>query len=145
MAGRQPDRRRKDMNMAVIPPVVRHILVCDDVLRNPENPSKIDIQGLVSSIQALGDFPILVPLLCVFVQFTNGRGIGRVQVAIRLADSEGLVSGSKSHSVKFPFNPLTVHGITFRLLDCIFTQSGLYHIEFCVDEKPIAVEPLLVR
>jgi hypothetical protein len=131
--------------MAVIPPVVRHMLVCDDVTTNPLNASKVNLIGLTTYVQARGAFPVLTPQLCVYLQFTNGRGVGRVQVRVREAATNRLLVGSRLHWVAFPNSPLPVHGMVFRVRNCVFLQPGLCHVEFCVDGKTVAVEPLMVR
>ncbi len=133
--------------MAVIPPVVRHMLVCDDVTRDPDNPERLNVLGLISAIDSGEDppFPLRHPQLSIFLQMTNGRGSGMAQVLIREADTDQFVSAGRPHRVTFPKEPLLVHGAVFRLLGCLFPRAGLYYVEFWFDGEVIAEEPLLVR
>ena len=132
--------------MATIPPVVRHMILCDEVTSDPTT-ERINLLGLVTSIEsrAASPFPLRYPQLCAYLQMTNGRGSGVVQLLIRLADSEWLVSGSSPHRVRFPNDPLLVHGMVLRLLNCPFPQPGLYIVEVRFEGQVIANEPLLVR
>jgi hypothetical protein len=131
--------------MAVIPPVVRHMLLCDDVTRNPDNPEKVSLIGLTSVVRAVEDFPILVSQLCVYLVFTNGRGSATIQIVIREAETGRKVTGGHPHRVKFAGDPTRVQGLILRLRDCVFPEPGLYQVELHVDEKAVAEEPLLVR
>ena len=69
----------------------------------------------------------------------------RTQVVIREADTGRPVAGNRPHQVAFPADPLPVHGMVIRLLDCVFPRPGLYHVEFRFEGEVIAHEPLLVR
>ena len=133
--------------MIAIAPVVRHMLLCDDVVELPAGSGKVTLVGLVTNIESRLEptFPLIHPSLCVYVQMTNGRGRADVQVLIRQVDSDRVVSGIRPRAVDFPTQPLRVHGMLFRILDCAFPTPGLYQVEFRVGDQVLAHEPLLVR
>ena len=133
--------------MIAIAPVVRHMLLCDDVVEAPAGSGKVNLVGLITSIESRLDppFPLNHPSLCVYVQMTNGRGRADVQVLIRLVESDRPVSGIRPRAVAFPPEPLPVHAMLFRILECRFPKPGLYQVEFRVGDQVLAQEPLLVR
>lgn len=58
-----------------IAPVIRHMLLCDQVLSDAAT-GKITLVGLISSIEPNTSpaYPYRLPRLAVFIQLTNGRG-----------------------------------------------------------------------
>jgi hypothetical protein len=67
--------------MSGLTPVVRYLIVCEDVLRDPRNPNRLTLVNLISTIQSLSDppFPCRYPELCVYVQLTDCRVAGQVR------------------------------------------------------------------
>lgn len=130
-----------------VDPFVRHMLLCEDIRRNPNNPHKLDLLGLSNTLIAVGSpaFPLLAPVLCVYLEITAGRGTGQAHIDCRYADSGEIVFSSPSHAVAFPANPLAIRGLIFRITDCIFPEPGLYWVQFCYNQKMIAEQPLIVR
>jgi hypothetical protein len=49
--------------MNTVDPVVRHMLLCDDVQRDPGDPRKVNVFGLVSTVRAVAEapFPLCLP------------------------------------------------------------------------------------
>jgi hypothetical protein len=133
--------------MSSIPPNVRHMLLCDDVRPDPENPGKLNVLGLVSSIRSTAEppFPLRHPQLCLYLQVTEGRGKGNVRIVVREADSEVVVSATPPRELTFAGSPLSVAAMLFRVQDCVFPRPGLYWVQFCFGEQVLAQEPLLVR
>jgi hypothetical protein len=133
--------------MSDVVPIVRHMLVCDDVRLDPDNPHKVHVFGLVSTIQSSAEpsFPLLHPQLCIYLQVTGGRGSGEGEIVVVRADSEETGFASAAHALSFPANPLSVTGIVFRIQDCLFPEPGLYWVQFRYNEQTLAREPLLVR
>jgi hypothetical protein len=123
------------------------MLLCDDFRHDPSAPNKVDILGLVSTIQSHGDppFPLHHPLLCVYLELTGGRGTGQANIAIRQADTGLVLSLTAPHAVTFPPDPLAIRGLGFRILDCVFPTPGLYWVQFCYNQNVLAEQSVLVR
>jgi len=133
--------------MSDLAPMVRHMLLCEDVRTDPANPKKVNVFGLVSTIQAVPDaaFPVCHPELCVYLQVTGGRGTGEGKIVAVQADTEQVVFTSSPHPIALGADPLAVLGLVFRIQDCIFPQAGLYWIQFRFNDNIIAEQPLLLK
>lgn len=130
-----------------IPPVVRHMLLCEDVEPAVEAPHKLNIFGLVGTLRpAEGEvYPLKHPQLTVLLLLTGGRGTGQGQVVAIEADTEDVVWKSPLRTMKFGQDPLALTGALFRILDCVFPRPGLYWIQFWYDGQPLAEEALQAR
>src|SRR4051794_36700388 len=119
------------MTMNGIAPVVRHMLLCEDVRPDPSNPNRLDILGLIGTVQGAegATVPLHLPLLCVYLNLTGGRGIGQARIDVRQADSGNVVFASPSHSLTFPADPLAVRSVVFRIRDGVFREPGLYWVQ----------------
>jgi hypothetical protein len=133
--------------MAVIDPVVRHMLLCDEVQADADNPRKINLFGLVSTIRASAaeDFPLRQAELCVYLQLCEVRGTGKGRVVAVDAETAEPVFASREHDIREGNSPLDVLGFTFRLRECVFPRPALYLIQFRYNGKVLAQQPLLVR
>jgi len=133
--------------MADINPVIRHLLLCDDVRPDPDHPEKLNIYGLFSRItsQLTLAYPLRHPEMCVLLQFANGRGSGEAKIVVRAADTGEVVFTSRAHRLVLPADPLGILGATFRLKDCPLPRAGLYWVEFMWKERELAQEPLELR
>ena len=133
--------------MSDIEPIVRHMLLCDDVHPDADNPHKMNVQGLVNTIGAQEgvSFPLHHPQLCVYLALTGGRGSGEVMVAAVQADSDRVAFTSLPHTLSFGPDPLAVQGVVFRIRDGVFPEPGLYWIEFRYNGRTIARQALAVR
>jgi hypothetical protein len=133
--------------MADINPVIRHLLLCDDVRPDPNQPTRFDILGvcgLITSRQT-PPFPLRHPSLCVFVQFTGARGGAEVQVVVRDADTDAAVFSSQPHRVRLPVDPLQLMGLKLVVKDSPFPRAGLYWVQLRWNGQVVAQEPLLLR
>lgn len=130
-----------------IEPVVRHMLLCDDVQRGADQPNKMNIFGLVHAIEIAGEspFPYQHPILTVYLVVSSGRGSGQVKIVGVEADSNNPVFHTPERPVQFSGNPLAIQGMTFRILGAIFPQPGLYYIQFWYNDIMVAQQPLIVR
>jgi hypothetical protein len=130
-----------------VEPVVRVMLLCDEVGHDPDNPLKINVFGLVSTIRSLAEppFPLCHPQLCAYLQLTGGRGTGQGQIATIHADTDQMAFTSATSALTFGSDPLAVLGVVFRMRDCPFPESGLYWVRFRYNEKVLAQQPLVVR
>ena len=127
-------------------PVVRSLIVCQEIITDPSNRKRVSLMNLIHSIRSLEEpaYPLLYQQLCVFVQLTGCRGPGEVRVAIREADTGEVVFGTPTRSAPFPENPLSLHGLKFRIRDCRFPAPGLYWVEFWFNNTILAQQPIVL-
>jgi hypothetical protein len=133
--------------MSEVHPVVRYLIVCEDVRVDPDNPRRITLVGLISAIRSIEQpaFPLLYAEICVFLQLTECRGPAEGRIEIRHADSGQVVFRTRTRTVPFSSDPLEVVGVTFRIRNCLFHEAGLYWVQFWYNEEMIAQQPLLLR
>ncbi len=127
-------------------PIVRHMLLCDDVQQPTSSPQKVNVLGLLSTIYVDRDsrFPPGFGC-CVYIVLTEVRGPGTVRVAIRAAETEALCYLGTPHRIEFRSDPLRVYGMTIRVAHCRIPKIGLYWVEFRYNEVVLSREPILVR
>jgi hypothetical protein len=133
--------------MSDIQPVVRYMVVCEDVQTGPENPRRISLVGLISAIRSLEDppFPLLYREICVYLLLTECRGPAEGRIAIQHADSGEMVFRGPTRTLSFANDPLEIVGATFRVRNCLFKKAGLYWVQFWYNEQIIAHQPLILR
>lgn len=134
--------------MAGIPvPVVRYMLVCDDVWRPHANPNNPIVVGLTSIIQSSSSppFPMVLDRLCVYLVLTEGRGTGQGHLRLVHEETNQTIWETPPRPIGFPDNPLELSGIIYRVRRCRFPMAGLYNLQFLYDNQEIAHQPLLVR
>jgi hypothetical protein len=127
-------------------PVVRYLIVCDDVRLDPDEPRGATVVGPVSALRSLGEpaFPLYHPEICVFVQLTDCRGVGDVRVEVRRADGTS-VFRTRTRSVPFGDDPTEIVGLSFRLRNVAFPAAGLYWVELWYNDGVLARQPLELR
>lgn len=132
--------------MAVLP-VVRYLMVCEDVRPDPDNPNRVDLIGVTSAVRSVRPppFPCWVPSFAVFIELTGCRGSVDGQVRLVDADRTLAVTGSPEHAIGLPDDPLEVVNIVFRLLKVRFDNPGLYWVQFFCAGQLLHQVPLLVR
>lgn len=132
--------------MAVLP-VVRYLILCDDVQIDPTNPHRVDLIGVASAVVSRSDppFPCRFDRLSVFVQLTECRGPGRGQAVLLDAETDEPVIGSVEHLLDLKDDPLLVQTVVFRMDKIRFKHSGLYWVRFKFDGVPLHQVPLIVR
>jgi Family of unknown function (DUF6941) len=133
--------------MSDVHPVVRYLIVCEDVQTDPEHERRVTLVGLISALRSLDQppFPVLCRELCVFLQLTDCRGAADGRIEIRHADSDRVVFRTRTRTIPFSNDPLEVVGVNFRIRDCLFEEPGLYWVQFWYNEKMLAQQPLLLR
>lgn len=132
--------------MATIPPIVQYAVACDDVAASGAL-HKVSLHGLTHTIRVKPGvpFPIIHPVLCLYVLFSGGVGTGRVQAVVVDADTEEDQFGSTPQDYHHSVDRHSVAGITFRLQRCVFRRPGLYWVEFRHDGVALRRLPLIVR
>ena len=133
--------------MHPILPVVRYLILCENVERNPDHPRQVTLANLVSTIQlGLGySFPVRHPEFCVFIQMTECRGKGRCHIEIVHADTEEVVFRGRDRPISFGHDPLELVGLSFRIRNCLFSSPGLYWVQFWYNENMIAQQSIVMR
>ena len=128
-------------------PVVRHILVCEDLIYDPAKPRSVTLKNLLGNIRSISHppYPLLYPELCVYVQLTECRGAGEVRLRIEAADTNTLVYQTPKLKVSLGNDPIKKHGLPFRIRDLLFPSSGLYLVEFWYNDVKLEEETLLLE
>jgi hypothetical protein len=123
------------------------MLLCEDARPSKGNPRKVDVFGLLSTINVdkdAADFPVGCSL-CVYVALTEGRGRGAAQLAIRDAEAGEICYAGLVHRITFGSDPLRAYSYLFRITECRFPGLGLYWVEFRFNDVILSREPLLVQ
>jgi hypothetical protein len=133
--------------MSGVRPVVRYLILCQEVVVDPTNPLQVTLVNLVSTIRSLSipAFPVIRPQICAFIQMTECRGAGDLWVEIVHADSGSTVFRTQTRNVAFGNDPLEVLGLTFRIRNCPFPSAGLYWVQLWYDNGVLAQQALVVR
>ena len=133
--------------MIDLAPFVRHMILCEEVVRSPANPLRLDARGLMSYFRSRppGQFPVLAPRLYVYLEVSGGRGTGELQVEVVYADTGEPAFGSPARRYTFPDDPLRVVPLGFDLRGCVFRRPGLYWVEFRHNGRAIEERPLIVE
>jgi hypothetical protein len=134
------------MSMSVNP-VVRNLLVCEEVATDPGNLNRVSLVGLIHAIRSLEKppYPLLYRPFEVIVQMTGCRGPGEVRVEIRVADTNELVFRTRARLAPFRDDPLCLYGLRFRIRDCRFPAPGLYWIQFWYNNAVLSQQPIILR
>jgi hypothetical protein len=113
-------------------PVVRYMIVSNDLRIDPTQPQSVDIVGLLYNIRAHGTppFPMTYTQFCVFLALTDCRGEGEGWLECVNDDTGQRVFGSARYSLSFGEDPLRVIGVRFRLTECPFPVAGMYAVQF---------------
>jgi hypothetical protein len=128
-----------------IRPVVRCLIVCEDIVLDPANPKNVSLIRLTNTIRALKGFPVYQSNLCVYVGLADCRGTGRIRIEIEQADTGHIVFRTHTRSVAFGNDPLEVVGVRFRIHNCRFPAAGLYWVQFCYNDQVIEQQPIVLR
>ncbi len=133
--------------MSVPNPVVRYLIACDEILVATNNPRKVSLVNVVSSIRSYSSlpFPVTHPLLCVYLQLTEGRGGGDIHIEIVQAVTGQPIIRTQARPVRFTADPLDVVGLAFRVKNCTFPAAGQYEVHCWYNNVMLAEQPLLLR
>ncbi len=133
--------------MSVIPPVVRYLIVCDDMQVDAVNSRRQSLIGVVSAIRSPHNppYPVTHPELCVYLQVTECRGSAKGRIHVTHADSDRVLFRTKTRSIPFGNDPLEIVAVSFRIRGVTFDEPGLYWVQFWYNEQMIAQQPLLLR
>jgi hypothetical protein len=117
--------------MAGLLPVVRHMIVCEDIPVDPANPRRVTLVNLLTTIRSPSQppFPLRYPKLCVYVQLAVWRGTGEARLQIEQADTQTAIFQTPLQRVSFGNDPLQVFNLSFRVRNCTFPSAGLYWVQ----------------
>jgi hypothetical protein len=133
---------------AVIKPTVLHMILCDEVLRDPERPGKLTVAGLISLLRwPIGStVPLRLEQLVALLILTDGRGTGRGRVRCINEETGQPIFGSGELPISFVGkDPSLPFGVKFRLRDCRFPAPGVYLVQFLFEHEVLCQQPLIVR
>jgi hypothetical protein len=134
--------------MAALPrPVPRCIVVCEEVVPDAENPRQLTLVRVVNYVNPVAGagYPVVRPELSVFVVLTECRGVGRLRIEIRNADTDAVTLRTPDQPSRAPNNPLGIYGVTFRLRNCVFPEPGLHRVQLLYDDVVLTETPILLR
>jgi hypothetical protein len=126
-----------------IPPIVRYMIICDDILTSSQFTTRPVIVGLTTAIHA-DSYPFRLPKLSVYLVLTDGRGQGTGKLRL-VDDATGHVQVEFARAITFPTNPLTISGIAWRLTNLRFPKAGMYRIEFLYNNQYMAHQVVEAR
>lgn len=128
-------------------PIVRQLVVCEDVVADPSNSQRHSLVNLISSINSIATpkYPTTCPEFCVYVQLTECRGSGAVTLRVLQADSERVVFCSESRAIRFVGSPLEVMAVAYRIRNCPFPGPGLCWVQLWFEELLLSQQPILLR
>ena len=131
----------------MIPPIVRQMIVCDEIVADPKNGNRLNTMGLAQSISPSkgDDYPLKHPKLSVLISFSGGVGSGRFHVAIRSEETGEVIRKTDIHTIQHHAQRNHVSGVTIRIVDCVFEEPGVYWIEFVYEGRVLSQYPLFLR
>jgi hypothetical protein len=130
--------------MAGLLPVVRYLIVCEDIPAHTNRVSLINLFGTIRS-RSQPPFPFRYPKFCVYAQLTECRGVSEVRLEIEEEGTQTVIYQSVSRRYNFGNDPLRVFDASFRIRDCVFPAAGLYWVQLCYNAIVIFQESLKVE
>jgi len=128
------------------PPVVRDLIVCEEIIADPKDRKRVTLVSILDRIQSSNQppFPFRPAKLSAYARVTECRGSGTVRLEIQEADTDAVIYATPNQAVAFPDNPLAVHWMRFRIRDCDFPAPGLYWVRLLYDDHLLAQKPLVL-
>jgi hypothetical protein len=128
-------------------PVARPMILCDDVLLQPEtgNVHLINVNNAIRP-RSEPSYPHRHSVLCDFVQLTDYQGTLPAFVRVVEANSQTVLMRTGDHSLRFEQRQSVVRAV-FRLVNCEFPGPGVYwmelycHGQFLTDQVLNLLEP----
>jgi hypothetical protein len=124
-------------------PVVRYLLLCDDVQADPNNVLRLNVLGLITHIRATGSppFPVVRPVFCALLILTGYAGAGELALRVVEDASGRVIFRNPTRRVRFTGADGDAVGVVFRVLNCRFERPGLYWVELIFSGMVIAAQP----
>jgi hypothetical protein len=123
------------------------MILCDDWRVDTTAPLKLDILGVLGSIQPASEppYPYVHPELCVFLMLTECRGTGLGQIICVAEESGQRVFETPRRTITFTAEPLDIVAVPFRIRGCPFPHRGVYLLEFWYNDEKLEERPLRLR
>jgi hypothetical protein len=135
--------------VVLVPPIVRYLIACEDVKRDPTDLRKVTLVNLINAIRSVEEpfFSLLYRELCVFVQLTECRGSGEVEVRLLYEETGDYAYPGPESPWKagLPNDPLEAVALLFRIRNLTFPGPGLYWIQFLFNGEVLSEQQLLLR
>lgn len=132
----------------MILPTVQYMILCDDVLSDPQRPRKLMIVGLTTLVKwPEGETkPMMLEKLVASLILLDGHGEGKAKL-VCVNDETGMpVWSTPETTVSFVGkNPSLPHAAKLTVLDCRFPTPGIYIVQFHLDGAVLARQTLIVR
>lgn len=130
-----------------IRPIVRYMLLCEEWRADPDRRQHLSVFGLVTNVVGNEDhsYPVIYRQLCVLLILTELYHPGRAQIVCVSEERGKPVFKAPEQMIHPPGDPLHVHGVSFKIRDCIFPQAGFYSIQFMFDGELVEERSLTVR
>jgi hypothetical protein len=133
--------------MAPLLPIVRHLILCQDIRSGEDEESRFSLIRLVHYLRSTTNppYPCRVKQLCAFILLTECRGPGTVALDILQEDTGTVIWQTATRPVAIPNDPLAMATIIYRERGCVFPEPGLYSVRFWYNGVVLAQEPLVMR
>jgi hypothetical protein len=134
--------------MADVPlPIVRYMIVCDDLLTDSERPTKPIIVGLICLLTPDTDppYPFWLGQMCVLLILTEGRGTGICELRLVFEETEEVVWQTSRLPLVFGPDPVALRGVLFRDHHVPFPSQGVYAVQFWYNEQLLAQQTIVAR
>ena len=130
-----------------VKPSVRYMILCDNWSPDSEHMERVNIWGLLSSLDSLGDppFPYRHPEFCVYLALTELRGSANAQIVCVFEETQQRTFATSVRPIAPADNPLDVVGIAFRIRGGLFPRSGIYSIQLWWDGELLDQRTISLR
>jgi hypothetical protein len=131
-----------------IPPIVRSMILCDEVKHDPNRPGRLTIEGFLPQLRWPEGRTTPLPLekLLVFLILTDGRGEGQGRITCSNEETGFPIFETGAALISFlgkdPTQPM---GRLIVARDCRFPAPGSYLFRFLFEGKVLSQQSLIVR
>jgi hypothetical protein len=127
-------------------PVVRQMVLCEEVVREGEGGRSVSLLRLVANIRPTHEppYPHVLPRLSIYIQLTACRGPAQVRFRVIHANSNVVVWQGPPRTVMFPNDPLHVAGFSQQILNLPLALPGLYEVEFEYNGQVLETRPFVL-
>ena len=121
-------------------PYVLAMLICDAIWKDPST-GKSFLLGTFSSIAAM-EFPVVHPVMGVYIVLTDGRGKIPLKLQLVSADEDDIIAGVET-DVLFE-DPRAVLELTLHLQNATFPGPGEYRLQLFSGSTPLMERRLVL-
>jgi hypothetical protein len=129
----------------MLEPIVRLMVVCEEVGPRIGAPHKIDILGVIALIDApVEAFPLDLDF-SVYVCFTNARGQGEGKIVIVHDQNNDMVYDGDPVPFTLENNPRALIATAIPVSQCTFPYPDLYRVNFVYNDVEVGKYLLHIR